>query len=206
MPDEIESPAPLQSKHLVQLDEAGFFLGMVMVDEDPMERGTFQIPPNALDINPPLLQEGQRAQWLGESWIYHEANPEPTPEQYRPLAILNIDLDVDRIYAQVVGLRGPEYEMAEDQARVFLADTNQPAPQSVVDWATIKGWTNQQAAENIVAQAEAWRGLSLLTIRPARLQIKEQLRLATTVAEMRALEVTWNTSVVAWRTALGLPT
>ncbi len=205
MPDEIESPAPLQSKHVVQLDENGFFVGMVMVDEDPMERGTFQLPPLAIDISPPVIQDGQRAQWLGESWIFHDANPDPSPEQYRPLAILNIDLDVDRIYAQVIGLRGPEYEMAEDQARAFLADTNQPPPQSVTDWASIKGWTPEVAAQNIVTQAEAWRGLSLLTIRPARLQIKEQLRTAETFSEMKTLMAVWATNVSVWRTTLGLP-
>lgn len=202
-----ENETPLQSKHIVQLDENGFFQGMVMVDEDPLDRGTFQIPPNALDITPPTLQEGQRAYWNfeGESWVYIEANPEPQPAQYLPMAILNIDLDVDRIYAQVVGLRGPEYEMAEDEARLFLADTNiTPVPQSVVDWATIKGWTNQEAAQNIVDQAESWRNLSLHVIRPARLQFKEQLRAASTVAAMKAIEATWAANVSAWRTALGI--
>lgn len=204
-----EQNTPLASKHIVQLDDNGFFQGMVMVDEDPIERGTFQIPPNALDITAPVLSEGQTAYWNfeGESWVYVELNPDPTPAQYLPIALLNIDLDVDRIYSQVVGLRGPEYEMAENEARAFLLNpAMDPIPQSVTDWASIKGWTNEAAAQNIVTQAESWRHLSLNVIRPARLQTKEQLRVAATLTAMKAIESAWAGYVVAWRTALGLAT
>lgn len=200
------SNTPLAYKHVVQLDANGFYQGMVMVDEDPLERGTFQLPPMAHDITPPTLQEGQIAQWneQGQSWVYHEANPKPSLDILRKLAILNVDLEVDRIYAQVVGLRGEEYAMAENEARTFLIDPEQEPPASVADLALIKAIDPVDAATLIVTQADNWRNMSVRVIRPARLQVKESMRAADTTAEIELLEQAWLAKVAEWRTTLGI--
>ena len=66
-----------------------------------------------------------------------------------------------------------EYKIAEAEALAFQ-DAGYPSdavPQSVQDWATVKGWSAQQAAVDIIVTAGLWNGV-LLLIRRLRLQGK----------------------------------
>jgi hypothetical protein len=84
----------------------------------------------------------------------------------------------------------PEYVRAEAQARAFKA-AGYPAdnvPSSVESWAEAKhrdNWTAQQAADDIIATADAWYGL-LDAIRKLRLCAKEDVRHAITNEEALA--------------------
>lgn len=79
-----------------------------------------------------------------------------------------------------------EYHVAAADATAWRsAGYAGAAPESVASWADAKrrrGWTNQQAAEDILATADQWRGL-LLGIRRLRLNAKELVRDATTSLE-----------------------
>jgi hypothetical protein len=197
---------PLQHKHVVQIDDAGVFTGMVMVDEDPLERGTFQMPPNTLEVEPPVLEEGRLARWNGAGWTYIEvAHAIEVPlASLRARYLSFVDASVDMIYQEVIGMRGPEYEMAEADALEYLRNPGGDVPESVQDWADIKSWPPEQAAQNLVDQAAAWRHMSVHVMRPARLRAKEALRNASDAATMELQLVTWRALVQTWRVSLGI--
>lgn len=207
--EEEPPPEPLLSKSVVQLDADCYYQGMTTVDEDPMNRGNFMLPPMAFDITPPVLIEGRVARWnLGAgSWMYYDtANPLTSDfDTYRSRVILLVDSDVDLIYKQVIGNRAPEYEVAERDALDFAAaEFLGDPPASVVDWADIKGWTPQQAAENIIVMATQWRHLSTAVMRPTRLRTKEQLRQTTTSDEVTVILSVWQATMAAWKQVLGI--
>jgi hypothetical protein len=106
-------------------------------------------------------------------------------------AILAIDADVDAIYAAVIGNRAVEYALAETDALDFkAAGYTGTVPSSVASWAAAKGWTAQQAADDILATATAWR-TAQQAIRAARLVRKEQCRAATDEAGVDAALGAW---------------
>jgi hypothetical protein len=96
---------------------------------------------------------------------------------------LQVDGLANLIYAQFVATPGllKEYQTAEDEAKAWLLDTNQPAPKSITSWAVPKGWTNEQAAADIMAASVRLNGL-MAAIRKARLAGKEAIASATTLA------------------------
>ena len=74
-----------------------------------------------------------------------------------------------------------EYRLAYDQAKPW-ADGGyiDPAPGTVSSWATASGWTNTQAADDIIATREAWMTV-LEGIRNIRLSGKAAIESAATV-------------------------
>lgn len=62
----------MNEKIVSQLDAAGYFVGTVIADESPLERGVFLIPAGAIDRLPPAIVEGKRYKpearggWLAE--------------------------------------------------------------------------------------------------------------------------------------------
>ena len=94
------------------------------------------------------------------------------------IAVIDNEADVTR--AMVVGdpVRAFEYQWAEQQALAFkqagYAGTTPPA---VASWSTAKGWSNQQAADDILAAAESFRA-AMAGLRQARLVGKERVRSA----------------------------
>uniref|UniRef100_A0A6M3MCL4 Putative tail protein n=1 Tax=viral metagenome TaxID=1070528 RepID=A0A6M3MCL4_9ZZZZ len=122
----------------------------------------------------------------------------------RAAALVRIDADVDAIYGAAIGNRQAEYEAAERQAQVYAdADYTGTAPGMVASWASAKGWTGQQAAEDILAQAAAWRGAQD-AIRAQRLLRKEQVRAAADAAAINTVTAAWAGFVSLVRQQLGL--
>lgn len=106
--------------------------------------------------------------------------------------INKIDRDVDYLYSMVVGNRETEYLLAESEARAFAAALYQgPVPTTVQDWASIKNWTPQQAADDVLFTANLWRNLQL-SIRNNRLTYKNDLQSATSPEEIDSLDSAWN--------------
>ena len=74
-------------KTVYQTDAEGFFIGSVQADPSPLEPGVWLIPGGAVEIAPPALSEGQRAQWVDSKWTVVDPEPElepepdPTPEE-----------------------------------------------------------------------------------------------------------------------------
>lgn len=99
-----------------------------------------------------------------------------------------IDSTVDSIYAQAVGNRTEEYKAAEAEAIAFK-DSNYTSTASrlISDYAEIKGWSNQQACDDILYQANAWRA-AIAEIRKARLNLKESTRAATDEQQLNAVK------------------
>jgi hypothetical protein len=83
-----------------------------------------------------------------------------------------------------------EYRRAEQQARAFKAAGYPPAdvPSCVASWAKARyrdGWTDQQAADDIIATADRWYGI-LDVIRDLRLRAKEDVRYASSNGDVSA--------------------
>lgn len=115
-------------------------------------------------------------------------------------ALTRIDMDVDAIYAAVVGNRSIEYTEAEADAQAFAAaGFSGPVPQSVAAFSASAGLTDQEAAQSILAQAAAWRA-AVLQIRTARLAAKASAR----AGNIDAALATWSAFVAQMRGALGV--
>lgn len=67
-------------KIVYQTDAEGFFTGPVQADPSPLEPGVWLIPGGCVDVEPPALSEGQRAQWANGAWVVIDPPPEPEPE------------------------------------------------------------------------------------------------------------------------------
>ncbi|CAN7203350.1 hypothetical protein LJR118_000620 [Acidovorax sp. LjRoot118] len=118
--------------------------------------------------------------------------------------LAGIDSDVDEIYRLAIGSRQAEYEEAERQAKAYEdAGYTGPVPPMVQCWADPKGWTAQQAADEILQQAGIWRGAQQ-AIRAQRLASKEQARAAESPAGLAAVRAGWDGFVAAVRAQLGV--
>lgn len=107
-------------------------------------------------------------------------------------AISAIDSAADDARSEVISRQTNtlEYQRVEMQARSFRSagypDTD--VPSGVASWASAKyrdGWTARQAADDIIATADAWYGL-LDGIRDLRLHAKEDVRHAADGGEIAA--------------------
>ena len=141
---------------------------------------------------------------------YEHLTPCPQQVTVIPLATLKktlltkIDADTDAIYNAVIGERANEYNDAAAQAKAFkdmmYVGT---AGNKVVSWATAKGWTNTQAADDILAQAAQWRSAED-AVRSNRLARKEAARNATTGSSLITIEGDWVTFVNYIKGVLGI--
>ena len=94
--------------------------------------------------------------------------------------IVNIDVEADIIRTRVVGdpVRVFEYQWTESEATAFkAAGYTGNVPVSVSSWATAKGWTAQQACDDILVAAQTFHSV-MAAIRNTRLIGKEQVRAA----------------------------
>jgi hypothetical protein len=118
--------------------------------------------------------------------------------------VKKIDADVDAIYADAIGNRTSEYELAETEALAFKAASySGTAPSSVQSWADAKKQTTKWAADNIIATSTGWR-TAQSAIRAQRLLSKESAKIAADMAALSTVRSTWSTFVVMVRTQLGI--
>lgn len=138
--------------------------------------------------------------WDGVQWIEGGSAPVPTVQA----CLARIDADTDVIYGAMLGNRAEEYTLAANEAQAFKAAGYSGAvPGSVQSWATAKGWTPTQAADDILATAAQWIGAQS-AIRAQRLLRKEQVRTATDAAGITAAMAAWAGFVAYMRGQLGL--
>ena len=147
---------------------------------------------------------------VGDLWdgTAFAAPPAPAPAVVlaaaRTAAILKIDADADKIYGDVVGNKGEEYRSAEADAKAFIAaNYTGAAGGGVTSWATAKGWTTTQAANDIITQATAWRNAQA-AIRANRLARKEVVKVAVDLAAVNAVVAQWAGFAAAIRGQLGI--
>lgn len=55
------------------------FIGMVGVQESPLEPGIWLFPPNTTDAPPPASPAGKTAIWLNNAWSLSDADPSQLP-------------------------------------------------------------------------------------------------------------------------------
>jgi hypothetical protein len=127
--------------------------------------------------------------------------PVPVPPTKAEL-LKKVDADVDLIYAAAIGNRATEYSEAELQANAFKAALYTGAvPSFVASWLTnnTKGLTTaQEATDDIIAQANAWRGAAS-AIRANRLTAKKNITNDVSTAMQQ-----WGGFVTAIRASLGI--
>jgi len=91
---------------------------------------------------------------------------------------LKIDQEADAARLLIVGdsLRVVEYQRAEAEAKVFAAaGYTGTVPPSIVSWAEAKGWSAQDATDDILRASTAWNA-ALYAFRDIRLKGKEAVR------------------------------
>lgn len=69
----------MNQKQVCQLNGAGYFIGVTVADESPLEPGVFLMPFGTVDAEAPSIPDGKIAKWDGE-WVFEDIpTPEPTP-------------------------------------------------------------------------------------------------------------------------------
>lgn len=147
------------------------------------------------------------AQFIKPEWVQITSLPLPPSPPLPTLKaafILQIDADADRIYADVIGNRSTEYTQAEKEAQAYKdAGYTGTVPSTVQSWASVKAWTPTQSANDILAQATAWRTVAA-AIRANRLAEKEAARVATDLEGIAASQSRWSGFVIYIRAQLGV--
>lgn len=64
-------------KQVIQLDAAGYFVGITIADESPLEPGVFLLPAGTVDADAPVIPDGKKAKWEG-AWVFEDI-PQPEP-------------------------------------------------------------------------------------------------------------------------------
>lgn len=103
------------------------------------------------------------------------------------IARIDVIADVQRAKIVADPVRAFEYQVAEREAKAFAeSGFTGDAPLSVAAWAIAKGWTAQQAEENILQEAAQFNG-ALYYIRATRLQGKQAVLNATSEEDADAI-------------------
>lgn len=143
------------------------------------------------------FEDNAPPEWYAHLTSCDPIEPPPPPlADYKNTAKMAIDNTAGTARAafpSTGALVDAEYYRAEAEARAFTA-AGYPAgavPASVQSWATVKEWTAQQAADDIIAQADAWYGV-LDLIRAARLAGKAAV---DTAADNAAVDAARNAAI-----------
>ena len=65
-------------KQVIQLNDDGYYVGITIADESPLEPNVFLMPARTIDASIPSIPDGKRAKWNG-SWIFEDI-PQPAPD------------------------------------------------------------------------------------------------------------------------------
>jgi hypothetical protein len=103
--------------------------------------------------------------------------------------------DIARLRIVVDPVRMKEYETAESQATTFkTAGYTGDVPQYVKSWQEAKGWTAQQACDDILAASARWQ-YALAMLRDSRLKTKEAIKRCTTKVQVDAIVATFKSNL-----------
>ena len=96
-------------KYVAQLDDDGYFCGMTVADESPLEGGVYHMPSGTVEAEAPNTPDGHLAKWDG-SWVFEPIpvsiiEPEPvkppeviTYQEERAMAYPSIGDQLDMQY------------------------------------------------------------------------------------------------------------
>jgi len=60
-------------KKVVQLDADGYFVGVTVADESPLEPSVFLMPAGTIDVPAPDVPIGKVARWVDDAWVFEDA-------------------------------------------------------------------------------------------------------------------------------------
>jgi hypothetical protein len=126
----------------------------------------------------------------------------PTLAQNSAALVIKIRTDASKIIGDAIGNFGNEYALAKSEADAFkAAGYLGTVPASVVSWAAPKGWTAQQACDDILATAANFL-TAQNAIRANRLARAEAAKVCTTQAQLDTITGQWDGFAVAIRAQL----
>ena len=67
-------------KTVVQLNQQGYYTGLSVADESPLEPGIYLMPAGTIDAEQPVIPENHRARWVDNSWTF-ESLPIIVPDE-----------------------------------------------------------------------------------------------------------------------------
>lgn len=85
----------MNTKPVCQLDHDGYFVGMTVADESPLEPGVWLLPAGVVDADAPYVPDGHRAKWNGADFDLIAPPPPPPPTPVPP-APTQFELDQRR--------------------------------------------------------------------------------------------------------------
>ena len=102
-------------KQVSQLDQDGYFVGITIADESPLEKGVYLIPAGAVDSDAPSIPDDRRAKWENGQWVFEDIpQPEPEPEPEPPT---DEEVKQTRIAELQQKLRNTDYVALSDYDR-----------------------------------------------------------------------------------------
>ena len=132
-------------KLMSQLDADGYFVAATYGDESPLEPGVFLVPGGAVDAEPPVVPEGQRAKWVGE-WVLEDIpQPEPEPEPEAATPRMNINT---ASFDEIITLSGigPVRSQAVIDGRPWASINDLPRIEGISQ-AMVDGWADYITTE-----------------------------------------------------------
>lgn len=51
-----------------QTDDSGFYVGEAAADPDPQNPGKWLVPAGCVEVEPPVIPRGKKAQWVSYKW------------------------------------------------------------------------------------------------------------------------------------------
>ncbi len=164
----------------------------------------------------PLRTLARPSPWHRLVWPEGSAGPEWVNEAAVPdlsgllaQALAQTYLDVDLVHRDAVGSRATEYQEAEAAARAVLAPGFEGSADDYVRGFALHNptgivQTDQWAAEQIVARADAFRWAQK-SMRTLRFQRQAEMRAAATAEDLLAVKAQWSGFITTVRAQLGLP-
>jgi len=140
----------------------GVYLGESDADPNPLEPDAPIIPAFATTIAPPTCNSGEQAVFAGDAWHVEAIPaqpepPEPSLAEVKAAMQAEVDNHIGGIYVRFTRFES-EYVEREAAARAYVAAGYTGDPTIWVhSFATSTGRTDSQAADLIIAQANALR-------------------------------------------------
>jgi len=74
----------MKTKQVIQLDADGYFKGLTIAEESPLEPGVWLMPGRTLDVAVPTIPDNHKAKWQNGQWVFEEIVVESEPEPELP--------------------------------------------------------------------------------------------------------------------------
>lgn len=184
------------TKTIYSYDEKGYFTHPIVLDDtDKSPSGSWNVPANTVDFEPPIEKEGYKIKLVGNAWEYEQEEsaepeqPEPTFEELQAQKISSLKYERDRLEVEPIAYNGSNFDY-DDKARdrinaAIIALEMQPAEATIM-------WTTADNTDVAVGAADLKNVIAAVAVRSNALHIqyriaKEKALAATTKAELEEI-------------------